>query len=296
MDDTRRRATVFMAVGVVAAVLAGIGVWKLTAPAGPGQAGFSSQGTEQAVSVTRSSQPTESSSAQTSSATAGTSASPAHDEDVVTALNSGAVTARSSSPASADAPRDPLLPPNAIVNAAPRSTSHTHVLRPSNIVPSTAEREAEEDKGAKAAAREPSAASSTTSSATPTDGGQPSASASVEPSPASETTAPTREPSDGTATTQTSPLGPANAVSRILQAPSITQTTPQTAPEVAPEEAPQTLSEPAVQTQEQPQPTQEATAPSPQTPSSASAWDTWNSWWSRARGQSSVSGMPASAS
>ncbi|WP_147291476.1 hypothetical protein [Corynebacterium senegalense] len=161
MSASRHRVTVFMIIGVVAAIVTGIVVWKMSLPTPADEAGYEASSTSATTDAgTRST---------TSSTRAPQTSSPAPEANPAQGgqdVDSVSLPAEAGGAASA---RDPLLPPNAVVNSAPRSVAPTQVYRPSNILPTSVARE---DAGEASAASNPAdpTAAEPTQAPTPAEG------------------------------------------------------------------------------------------------------------------------------
>lgn len=267
MNDPRRRVTIFMIAGVVAAVIAGIAVWKMSLPTPPDEAGYQADAASSAASPF----PT---GASNNSSDAAATSTPEQDtgtewagEDIDTVRPGKAGTGGEAEETPA---RDPLLPPNAVVNSNPRTVAPTNVYRPSNVLPTTLPRKAQ---GSSAEAEpttgpgEPVPTSNQAPGGTPTepqtpatptetDSGTPSNTAPSSPG----STAPT-SPSPQ----ETAPGGPAQSSDQQAIIPQNTLPAPS---ELLPQQP--TQQGPA---QNQPAPVQQYTPGS----------ETQN-WWSRVRG------------
>ncbi|MCT2155034.1 hypothetical protein [Corynebacterium sanguinis] len=213
MNDSKRIVSVFMAVGLALAIGVGVVVWKMSSPSTAANPAYLADATEPA------------SSEPTSQPVMRSAASP--EPTAPADRDRTAPTQGDADPAAAE--RDPLLPPNAVVNPAPRAATPTRVYRPSNVVPTSV------------IAPQGDALSTDLTPVRPT--GQ-----SIEPTPATpadatpETTAPTAPPAtsetDTTGTTapetsaaeSTQVQNPANTAP-VTSAPATRPVTPQQLPD-----------------------------------------------------------------
>lgn len=121
MDNSKRIATVFMAVGLLVALGIGVVVWKMSSPKAGPDPSYQADAAGQT-------------SAAVSEAADKTDEQPPEDE------RDGDDSTDLTSPPRGGASRgavDPLMPPNAVVNSTPRRVEPTQVYRPSNVVPTS---------------------------------------------------------------------------------------------------------------------------------------------------------------
>ena len=121
MNDSKRIVSVFMAVGLALAIGVGVAVWKMSSPTSSADPAYQADAAEPSTTE-RTSQPV------MRGATSPESTAPTEGE---------AADNTQSPEAAGNTERDPLLPPNAVVNPAPRAATPTRVYRPSNVVPTS---------------------------------------------------------------------------------------------------------------------------------------------------------------
>ncbi|SDS38426.1 hypothetical protein [Corynebacterium timonense] len=185
MSTSRRRVTAFMAIGVIAACLAGLAVWKLSLPSSgnPYTAGAIDSQTESTPTPT----PAETSSPVSTTRVIHPDEHPAGED-----MRPGtAVDGAQDGPA-----QDPLLPPNAVVNPAPRVSAPTQVYRPTNVAPSAPAMEPGPPAGGEATPKPASTPEGTTPSG-PTTPGATQPGAPTTESPASPQTPNQPQPQPG---------------------------------------------------------------------------------------------------
>ncbi|WP_146183357.1 hypothetical protein [Corynebacterium liangguodongii] len=135
MNDSKRLVTALMAVGLVLALGIGLIVWKVSSPSSGSAPTFQADAVEPAADEERSSSP----AAPTRSTMASDSDENAdHAPGAEGATEPPAQRGTDGTGGGAEgAPRDPLLPPNAVVNPSTRASRPTQILRPSNVVPTS---------------------------------------------------------------------------------------------------------------------------------------------------------------
>ncbi|WP_165165461.1 hypothetical protein [Corynebacterium qintianiae] len=233
MSESRRLVTVFMAVGLVLAICVGLLVWKMSAPSTSADTSYQADAVEATVSDTaRSSTPprTAPESVSTTQASAG---------------DTQLLAPRTAAEGAPNHANDPLLPPNAVVNAAPRDVSPTQVYRPSNVIPTSVAPASEDGLRSGATAEretaqtaEPEAAATSQPAVSPTQPATASASSAATSEPATATAA--QEPAEeATASTHAQEAAPQSAPVQDQPAPA-QQAPAQQAPASA-QEQPETV-------------------------------------------------------
>lgn len=257
MNDSRRLANVFMAIGLALAVAVGVVVWKMSSPESPTEPAHQADGVDSTTGATVSRMEETSSQEAENSVAASAAAQPGAESTVPSSRPDNGAQGNE---------RDPLLPPNAVLGTAPRAVTPTQIYRPTNVVPTSvtatpgdAARADSTAAGGAAQTGEPEPSVAQTTSGEPTPTSTPGSPAS-QPATEASTPAPTNsQAADPTGNT------PADDLQNLL-AP----VTPLPATQPPAEELPAPVQPPA---QQQPAPVEQGV------PTSVNPAD----WWERMR-------------